>query len=103
MHALILFGMIGLAGWGLWSACRPRDTFVIRIRDGVARPYRGQVTRSFVKEVGEVCRRHGVRHADVRGKAEGTRLVLAFSGGMPEPCRQQLRNIWNLSGWSSKV
>jgi len=69
--------------------------------DGVARPARGQVTRAFVQEVGEVCRRHGIRRGEVRGVAADRRIVLAFSGDMPETCRQQLRNIWNLSGWSA--
>ncbi len=35
--------------------------------------------------------------------AEGRRIVLTFSGHVPETCRQQLRNIWNLSGWSAKT
>jgi hypothetical protein len=35
--------------------------------------------------------------------AEGRRIVLAFSADMPEVCRQQLRNIWNLSGWSAST
>jgi hypothetical protein len=61
------------------------------------------VTRTFVREVGEVCRRHGVRRAEVRGIDEGRRIVLTFSGDMPETCRQQLRNIWNLSGWSTRA
>jgi len=103
VHAFLLIGLVLLAGWGLWSACRTGASFVIRITDGVARADRGQVTRSFVREVGEVCRRHGVRHAEVRGRAEGRRIVLAFSRDMPETCRQQLRNIWNLSGWSSRL
>jgi Protein of unknown function (DUF3634) len=71
--------------------------------NGVARAARGQVTRTFVREVGEVCRRHGVRRAEVRGIDEGRRIVLSFSGDLPEPCRQQLRNIWNVSGWSNRA
>jgi hypothetical protein len=100
---LFTLGLIALVVWGLWTACRPRPSFVIRVTDGVARAARGQVARSFVQEVGEVCRRHGVRRAEVCGRAEGRRIVLAFSGDMPETCRQQLRNIWNLSGRSMTV
>jgi hypothetical protein len=103
VHIIFLMGLVLLVGWGLWSACRPRASFVIRITDGVARAAQGQVTRSFVQEVGEVCRRHGVRRAEVRGITEGRRIVLAFSADMPETCRQQLRNIWNLSGWSASL
>jgi hypothetical protein len=93
--------LIALVIWGIWTACRPRANFVVRIREGVPRVTRGQVTRSFVQEIREVCRQHDVRHGEVRGVAVGRRITLAFSGDLPEPCRQQLRNIWNLSGWSS--
>jgi hypothetical protein len=103
VHVILLMGLVLLVVWGLWSAIRPRARFVIRITDGVARAAHGQVTRAFVQEVGEVCRRHGIRRAEVCGMAEGRRIVLAFSADMPEVCRQQLRNIWNLSGWSAST
>jgi Protein of unknown function (DUF3634) len=93
--------LVALVVWGLWMACRPRATFVVQIREGVPRVTKGQMTRAFVHEVGEVCQRHAVRHGEVRGVADGRRIALTFSGNLPEPCRQQLRNIWNLSGWSS--
>ena len=28
-------------------------------------------------------------------------VALAFSGDIPPSCRQQLRNLWHLSGWSA--
>jgi hypothetical protein len=62
---------------------------------------RGTVTRAFLQEVGDTCGRHGVSDAVVRGEVRGQRIALAFSRGMPEPCRQQLRNLWGLSGWSA--
>ncbi len=93
--------LVVLVIWGLWMACRSHATFVVQIRDGVPRVTRGQINRAFVQEVGEVCRRHAVRHGEVRGVADGRRIALTFSGDLPEPCRQQLRNIWSLSGWSS--
>src|SRR5262249_44263630 len=101
---LIVFfklALVALVVWGIWTAYRPRASFVVRIRDGVPRVSRGQVSRPFIQESGEVCRRHDVRHGEVRGVADGRRIALSFSGDLPEPCRQQLRNIWNLSGWSS--
>ena len=46
-------------------------------------------------------RRHGVRGGEIRGIAAGRRINLAFSGAIPDPCRQQIRNIWGVSGWSA--
>ena len=93
--------LVALVIWGLWIACRPRPRFVVQIRGGVPRLTRGQITRAFVQEIGEACRRHAVLHGEVRGVVDGRRIGLTFSGDLPEPCRQQLRNIWNVSGWSS--
>jgi len=98
---MLVLALVALAAWALWSASRPRHAFVIRIEGGVPTVARGTVSRAFLQEVGDTCRRHGVSHAVVRGLVQGTRIALAFSGGMPEPCRQQLRNLWGLSGWSA--
>jgi Protein of unknown function (DUF3634) len=87
--------------WALWSVSRPRPAFVVRIVRGLPQVARGTVTPAFVQEVAEVCRRHGVRDGTVRGMVQDRRIALAFSGNMPAPCRQQLRNLWNISGWSS--
>jgi hypothetical protein len=97
---VFLVGLVLLVAWGLWAACHPQPVFVIRVEDGVARLVRGKVTQAFLQQIDETCDRHQVRHAVVRGVANGSRIALAFSGDIPAPCRQQLRNIWNLSGWS---
>ena len=101
VDVVLKLGLVLLVAWGLWTACRPRSSFVVRIDAGVPRVARGKVTNAFVQEIGEVCNRHGVSRGTVRGIAKGCRIALVFSGRVPEPCRQQLRNIWNLSGWSA--
>jgi len=93
--------LVALAAWAIWSACRPRSAFVIRIVRGVPLVAHGKVAREFLQEVGQTCGRHGVSQGVVRGLVKGKRIALSFSGGMPEPCRQQLRNLWVLSGWSA--
>ena len=75
--------------------------FVIRITDGVPRAARGQVTRGFLRDVAETCADNGVRGGEIRGIATGRRINLAFSGSIPNLCRQQIRNIWGMSGWSA--
>ena len=103
MSAVFMLAAALLVGWGLYSACLPRPVFVVRISDGVPRAARGTVTRAFLRDIAETCARHGVRRGEIRGIAAGRRINLAFSGDMPEPCRQQIRNLWSLSGWSARV
>ena len=98
----LLVVVLGLViGWVLYTIARPRPVFVVRIKDGVPRAARGQVTRGFLQDVAETCARHGVEAGEVRGLAAGRRIDLVFSGGIPGPCRQQIRNLWGVSGWSA--
>ena len=96
---LLALGLIVV--WGVWSAIHPQPVFVVRVEDGKARAVRGKVTPAFLQQIGETCDRHGVRRGVVRGMANGSRIALAFSGSIPPSCRQQLRNLWHLSGWSA--
>jgi Protein of unknown function (DUF3634) len=100
MVLFLQLGLVALVAWALWTAVRPRCAFVVRIKGGVPRVARGTVTRSFLQEIAETCGRHGVDRGAVRGVVKGRRLTLTFTGGMPPPCQQQLRNLWELSGWS---
>jgi hypothetical protein len=94
--------VVGLViGCVLFTIVRPRPVFVVRIRDGVPRAARGQVTRGFLQDVAETCARHGVENGVVRGLVAGRRINLGFSRGIPGPCRQQIRNLWGVSGWSA--
>ena len=101
MHPLFLLAVVLLVGWAVYSACRPRALFVIRVADGVPRAARGRVTRGFLRDVAETCTHHGVRGGEIRGIAAGRRINLVFSGTIPDLCRQQIRNIWGMSGWSA--
>ena len=102
LSVALLFTLTALVLWGLWSAARPRAAFVVRIARGEPRVLRGTVTSSFVQEVREICGRNKVDHGEVRGVPKDGRIALEFSDGIPPPCRQQLRNLWFMSGWSAK-
>lgn len=97
---LMLLALIPLAGWALYSACRPRPVFVVRISEGIPRADRGKVPRGFLQEIAETCARHRVRQGEIRGMAADRRINLSFSAEVPGPCRQQIRNLWGVSGWS---
>jgi hypothetical protein len=98
---VLQLAVVALLVWILYSVFRPRPVFVVRLERGVPRIAKGTVARAFVQEIGETCGRHGVRDCVVRGVVTGPKIALVFSDGLPAPCRQQLRNLWALSGWSA--
>ncbi|MHB1558539.1 MAG: DUF3634 family protein [Isosphaeraceae bacterium] len=99
MSSLLIVLVVGLAGWGLYTASQPRAAFVIRIEDGRPRAARGKVARGFLRDVGDACERHEVRRGTIAGIAQGRQIHLRFSGPIPPGCRQQLRNVWNIHRW----
>jgi Protein of unknown function (DUF3634) len=100
VSVILTWALAAVVAWGIWVAVRPRAVFVIRIRDGKPRAVSGTVTRGFLRDIAEICERTGLRRGTVRGVLEGERVVLGFSGDVPDRCRQMFRNLWNLSGWS---
>ncbi len=93
--------VVAFAVWALWTLCQPRCAFVVRVTAGEPKVVRGTVTPAFLQQVRELCCRHGVEHARVRGVFCGRRISLAFSRGVPPAAQQQLRNWWVMSGWSA--
>lgn len=89
--------VLGLVAAALWYASRPRNVFTLRIAGGNVAAA-GTVTRSFVHDVEDVCRRGSVIGGEIRGQVRGRSIVLAFSGPIPSDCRQQLRNLWQVHG-----
>lgn len=90
---------LGLAAVGvtllvlLFRPKRPR--FRIRFEAGGARMALGDAPVGFLQDVQEVCSRAGVGACVIKGEAEEGRIRLRFSSGVPEPCRQRLRNAWS--------
>jgi hypothetical protein len=97
----LLVLLTALVLWGLWSVARPRAAFVVQMVRGEVRVARGTVTPGFVRDVREVCAHNKVEDGEVRGVARDDHIVLEFSDGIPAACRQQLRNLWMISGWST--
>ncbi|MGC8643022.1 MAG: DUF3634 family protein [Isosphaeraceae bacterium] len=101
MQFQLTLALLGFIGWAIWQACRPRSVFEIRLEDGHPRVVRGTVARAFLGEIRALCEHHGVTRGTVRGQARGTRIGLDLRGPFSPAFRQQLRNIWALSGWSA--
>jgi Protein of unknown function (DUF3634) len=101
LPTLLLLALCAAILWALWSATRGRAAFVLKIARGEPRVVRGTVTAAFIQEAREVCGRHGVEDGFVQGVVRDGRIALEFSDSMPAQCRQQLRNVWVLSGWSA--
>jgi hypothetical protein len=97
----IILLLAALAAWAIWTAYRGQPIFEIRVKNGVPRITRGTATASFLGDVGDACRRHQVRSGVIRGESKGRQIALSFSSNIPPFCQQQLRNVWNVSGWST--
>ncbi len=100
LHFLVTLALLGLIGWAIWLACQPRSVFVIRIEGGQPRVVRGTATKAFLAEIRALCLHHGVTQGTVRGEVHGSQIGLNLRGPFPPACRQQLRNVWVMSGWS---
>jgi hypothetical protein len=95
--------LIAVIGGAVWWATQPRSTFIVRLVEGKPHMTRGKVTAAFLAEVRDVCRRHAISSGTIRGVVRHGRIGLAFSGGFPRECQQQLRNVWNAGGWSAPL
>ncbi len=102
MGSVIYLGLILVAAAALWGALRPRPLFEIRIEHGRASITRGKAPASFAGEVLEICNRHGVERAAIRGRARASRVAIECSADIPPRCQQQIRNVWNLTGWKPR-
>ncbi len=87
----------------VYRAARPRPVFVIEVDAGRSSITTGSVTASFARDVAEICARNQVEHARVRGVVQGKRIVLVFSSSIPPGCRQQIRNMWSVTGWKAPL
>jgi hypothetical protein len=96
MDLLVKFAVAALLIAALWLLLIPRREFVVRIAAGKASISRGKLPPGFLQEVNEVCATSGVTDGAVWGVRRGQRISLGFSDSIPEPCRQRLRNLWNL-------
>lgn len=94
MQVLAQAALVAVAGGILWALCKPNYTFVVRIRDGKPHVVRGKVAGGFLRDLETVCEREEIANAVVRGVRRDGRMSLRFSG-VPEECRQQIRNAWS--------
>ena len=98
--ALLVVG--GIAGVIWWSAASETAHFVVRLHGGTPTATRGTVTESFLSILRELCTEFGVTSGEVRGVANGDRISLRFSRGLPPGFCQRARNWWAMSGWSAR-
>jgi hypothetical protein len=79
-----------------WLIANTRFVFWVRIRNGVPSVGRGKVAAPFLRDLVDVCGEYPIERGWVGGVRRGRGIQLAFSRSIPERCRQQLRNLWNL-------
>jgi hypothetical protein len=89
---LALLVTVGIA----WLAARRQYVFVVQLAGGEPKLARGKVTAAFLRELREVCQQARVARGWVGGVGRGKQVTLEFSGDIPPPLRQRLRNLWLL-------
>src|SRR5262249_24073045 len=90
--------VVALAGAAIWWALQQRYVFVVRIDGGKPRVSRGKVTAAFLQDVAQVCAEGGIAGGWIGGVPPGRTITLTFSGNIPAPFQQRLRNLWSLHG-----
>jgi hypothetical protein len=93
---LALAAGLVLIGGFLVLAFRPPREFVVEVSKGRAKLRRGKAHAEFVEAVGEACAAAGVRSGRVEGIKRDGRVSLTFSGDLPGPLRQRIRNLYHL-------
>jgi hypothetical protein len=86
--------LVALAVATVWWIIQPRYIFIVRIAQGVPRATKGKVTAAFLHQIDQACSEYKVSRGWVGGVPRGRQIALAFSRGMPPPCRQRIRNLW---------
>src|SRR5438445_10311731 len=71
-----------------------RHAFIVRIKRGYPRVFKGKVAGPFLEEVADVCREAGIERGWVAGVRRGKRIMLVFSWHIPTDVQQRLRNLW---------
>ncbi len=83
-----------------WFAQRRSYVFFIAVTNGTSQVKQGKVAGPFLDQVRTVFQEHSVANAWIGGVRQGRRIRLMFSPSVPAACRQQLRNVWALVGWT---
>jgi Protein of unknown function (DUF3634) len=78
----------------LQAALVPRYVFVVQINGPSLNVTKGKVRGDFLDDLREVLREFGVTSGWIGGVKRGKSIALRFSGNIPQPCQQRLRNLW---------
>ena len=78
----------------LQAALVPRYVFVVQINGAELNVTKGKVRGDFLDDVREVLAEFGVTSGWIGGVKRGKQIALRFSGNIPQPCQQRLRNLW---------
>jgi uncharacterized protein DUF3634 len=98
---LVTLVVLAAIAGAAWYLIQPRCAFVVHVIGSIPRATSGTVTPAFLDRVRELCAEHAIAQAAIRGIIRGNQISLAFSGDIPPPAQQQLRNWWGLSGWAA--
>jgi len=70
--------------------------FTVMLKAGEGHLARGKVTKAFIQECLDVCKRENLDSITIFGVNGEYGIRLEFSKNTPESCRQMFRNIWEI-------
>lgn len=72
-----------------WAFTKPPALFVVRVREGRPDATSGKITEAFRVAVADIFQEFGVQSGEIRGVAQGGRIGLWFSSGIPPNVSQR--------------
>src|SRR5262245_35041976 len=94
LQLIVLAVAAGIVAVILQAAFMPRYVFLVHINGSQLAVTKGKVHGQFLDEMREVLGEFGVTSGWIGGIKRGKAIALRFSGNIPAPCQQRLRNLW---------
>jgi hypothetical protein len=94
LQLIVLAIAAGIVAVIMQAAFMPRYVFLVQIHGSQLAVTKGKVRGEFLDEVREVLGEFGVTSGWIGGVKRGKAIALRFSGNIPTPCQQRLRNLW---------
>jgi hypothetical protein len=95
MSDLITFIVVVTAGAIIFVFLRPKPVFVIVIRAGKIKGYRGKIPRGFKEDCEHLVGELNLKRGTIKGVRKAGKVRLRFSFLIPKSCHQRFRNAWH--------
>jgi hypothetical protein len=95
MRDLITFLVLVIVGATIFVLIRSKPVFVMIIRAGKIKSYRGRIPRGFKEDCEHLVSELSLKRGTIRGVRKAGKVTLRFSFLIPKSCHQRFRNTWH--------